>query len=257
MLRHFAKRGIKKVRRWSATDAANPDFECPRGYKPGHGSRWEITQSALATFESHRRLWAYIAQGSSPYGVVFEDDVFLMPSASERITTLIRHCDEFDVIKLDTTPQKMYLGPLQDIGSAQVRAMLQSTASAAAYILSRSACLRLLNEAELYSDHLDDFLFTPREGLRIYQLCPAVGIQHVWAHDQAGGTPPPEIAKSERLADPKVNQPPDKGPLGFRLKKEGNRFLTRRIYAQWRDKRLLSVGGFIGAMPLEGAPPDT
>ena len=257
MLRHFEKHGIKNVRRWSATDAASPDFERPKGYKPGHGRRWELTQSALATFESHRLLWAHIAQGTEPYGVVFEDDVLLMPSASERISTLVQHCDEFDVIRLDTTPQKMYLGPLQDIGNVQVRPMLQTTASAAAYILSRSACQRLLNEAELYSDHLDDFLFTPREGLRVYQLCPAIGIQHVWAPGQADETPPAEITRSERLADPKVNKPTNKGPLGFRLKKEGNRLLTRRIYAKSREKKVLSEGGFVGAMPLEGAPSDT
>lgn len=247
---HFSSRGLSDVVRFSATDAKDPMALKDARFRPGLGDRWDMPRSAIACFESHRRVWQAIADRGAAAAAVFEDDVLLSKAAAGVIDRLIASPGDYDVVKIDYSPKTLRFGPERDLNGVAVRALLQTDLSAAGYVLSASGCRKLLDWSINYGDHLDDFIFTPRPDWRVFQAFPAVATQLMFKEQMPGHDPGKIVSKSERTSDPAINEKPNKGPVWFRLKKELIR-AARKIYRRFfGDASLLWRGGYIGLIPL-------
>lgn len=250
MASHLAARGLTKVARWEAVDARAGLALDATGYRAGGGSRWNLTASEIACFESHRRLWQEIVERDLRSAIIFEDDVLLSEGVSDIAARLSAADDAFDVVKLDKSPQILRFGPEKLLNGVAVREMKQTAASAAAYMVSREGCAKLLEWSRVYCDHLDDFLYFRRRDWRMMQLFPAVAIQHMWT-DAGGAIGLDEtILRSERTRDKSTNAGKARGPLGFRLKKELVRGGTKFVRAMGADLLTRKVGGYVGEVEL-------
>ncbi|WP_170760262.1 glycosyltransferase family 25 protein [Ruegeria lacuscaerulensis] len=243
----FIHARLRGAKRFSAIDAQQPRALDGNGYVPGTGSRWGLRQSEIACFESHRAVWQAAVDQDLKAVAVFEDDVEMSAQAGAVIAALLEHGTGFDFVKLDYSPRSLRFGPETVFAGVNVRPMLEMAPSAAAYILSRDACRKLLSWSEQYSDHLDDFVSIPRPDWHMYQCFPAVGVQMVWSKQQDQISEPVKV--SERSQDKKTNSGLDKGPLWFRARRE-LQAACRKLY--WRaggQARLLEQGGYAGFIP--------
>ena len=243
----FTLTGLVGAQRFSAVDGQQAGALDGNGYVPGTGTRWGLTQSEVACFESHRALWQTVVDQGLNAAAIFEDDVEMSAESGRVIAALLNHGKGFDLIKLDYSPRSMRFGPLQKIADVPVRPMLEMAPSSAAYVLTQAACRKLLSWSERYSDHLDDFISLPRPEWKIYQCFPAVGVQVIWSKQQDQTAEPVRI--SERSQDQKTNSGLDKGPMWFRVRRE-LRAARRKLY--WRaggEARLKAQGGFVGFIP--------
>lgn len=243
----FARAGLVGAQRFSATDARQSNALDGNGYVAGVGSRWGLTISEIACFESHRAIWKLMVDQGLPAAAIFEDDAELSVHAGTIVQELLNHATSFDLVKLDYSPRVLRFGAETKIGSVTVRPLLEMAPSSAAYILSLEGCRKLLDWSESYSDHLDDFLTLPRPDWRMFQCFPACGVQMMWARNQ--GTADHLVKTSERTQDKSINSGLDKGPVWFRLRRElqaASRKLKWRLGGQ---SRLLRQGGFVGLIP--------
>ena len=249
---HFSRRGISDLVRLSATDAKDSSALADTHFVKGTGSRWDMPLSAIACFESHRRVWQMIVDAGLPAAAVFEDDLRLSESAANVIAGVIEAAESFDVVKIDYSPQLVRLGSQQVLNGIPMRSMLHTVASAGGYVLSRSGCLKLLNWSESYCETLDDFVFFPRPNWVALQVIPAVAVQFQFgqADENKKNCNVGGFHINERESDPSINAVTDKGPLGFRLRKEFRRFARKNHWRFGGDARLIRQGGYIGHIPL-------
>lgn len=226
-----------RLGRVAAVDAAVPEFSAP-GYAPGgYGDRWSLLPVEQAIFESHRVAWQVaVDQGGA---VICEDD--LMVSAS--LPAVLPELDlaRFGVIKLDGFFAARRYGPKVDMGAVHVREIRETVPSAACYALSAEAARQLLADSERYAMTLDDYVFQPRAGLTVVQLCPAVAVQEMCVTVPVGERASAMERASGRDA---------KGPALFRLRKELRRGSTRLRRRLGGDKALLAEGGVIARPDL-------
>ncbi|CUJ93426.1 Glycosyltransferase family 25 (LPS biosynthesis protein) [Ruegeria denitrificans] len=243
----FTRAGLVGAQRFSAVDGQQPGALDDNSYVAGTGTRWGLTQSEIACFESHRAVWQTVVDQGLKTVAIFEDDVEMSAQAGAVIASLLAVEAGFDLIKLDYSPRSMRFGPLETIADIPMRPMLEMAPSSAAYILTQAACRKLLSWSGSYSDHLDDFISFPRTDWRMYQCFPAMGVQVMWSKQQEQTAEPVKV--SERSQDQKTNSGLDKGPLWFRIRRE-LRAARRKLY--WRtggQGRLLAQGGFAGYIP--------
>ncbi len=243
----FSRACVPGAIRFSATDAQQPEALKGTGYVPGVGSRWGLKQSEIACFESHRAVWRQMTDMDLQAAAIFEDDVEMSAGAGRVISSLLAAGDGFDFAKLDYSPRSLRFGPQDYIADIPVRPMLEMAPSAAAYILTREGCRKMLAWSETYSDHLDDFVSLPRPDWRMYQVFPAVGVQMIWSKHQDQNVT--QVKTSERTQDETTNSGLDKGPLWFRARRE--LYAVRRKLG-WRlggQDRLLKRGGYVGFIP--------
>ncbi len=251
-----------RAERFPAVDARDPDALRDTGYAPGRWrERWSLTPTLIACFESHRALWRRIAEEQHPLALIMEDDVFLSARLKDTLAALEQAAPAFDVIRLDTCHGHYRFGPPLRAGGLHLRPILQVVPSAACYVLSRSGARKLVARSQVYCDHVDDFLFTPRRGWRMLQSWPAVAVQGMFAQVGAGagaeaGDALAQVSRSERLSVPSEHAPPDKGPVAYRLMKEFRRSLRKAGRKLGGDARLRARGGIIGCPPTADDLPD-
>lgn len=225
----FAAAGLAaQVCRVAAIDAQAEDFAAP-GYAPrSWRDRWELKRSEQAVFESHRSVWARIAEGDDACGLVCEDDILVsgeMPTLLEALD-----CDRFGVVKLDGFSADRRYGARMDMRGWTVWEIIEPVPSAACYALSRAAARSLLELSERYCATLDDFLFTARGGLCPVQIDPAVAVQRMCCAEP-GGT---GVAAGS-LREGRDPDRPSRGPLLYRLQKEIRR-AARRVASRATPK---------------------
>ncbi len=242
----FAAAGMTDaVHRFSAVDAKAPDFSAS-GYAPhSWRDRWELTASEQAVFESHRALWRLVRDHHRAGAVICEDDILVSGRFAAAYAAL--DLDRHGVIKLDGFNAVRRYGPARAMGGWSVRPILEPVPSAACYALSAAAADLLITASQRYCATLDDFLFAARPGLTPVQLFPAVAVQGMCCIDDTEGPLPGGIAQSERAGPGGVRRA-GKGPLPYRLAKEGRRAWARTRNALGADRRLFAAGG-VQAMP--------
>ncbi len=244
----FARVGISSATRVSATDASLPGALEGNGYVPGTGSRWGLTPSEIACFESHKKVWRQAVEQGLPSIAVFEDDVEFSQHSAECIRNILAMPHQYDLVKFDYSPRALRFGPERDVNGVKVRPLLEMAPSAAAYALSLDGCRKLLAWSDRYSDHLDDFVLMPRSGWKMYQCFPAVGVQVIWSKSQENSGA--SVKTSERTQDKTINSGLDKGPLWFRARRE---LIAAGRKLRWRsggEAGLLRQGGFSGFVPV-------
>ncbi|EEX11032.1 putative glycosyl transferase [Ruegeria lacuscaerulensis ITI-1157] len=243
----FARTGLIGAQRICATDASVPGALESTGYVPGSGTRWGLTPSEIACFESHRTVWQHVVDSGLPAAAIFEDDVEMSVQAGSVIAELFLNTAAFDCVKLDYSPRSRRFGAQTHIGSVSVRPMMEMAPSAAAYVVSQSACRKLLEWSQSYSDHLDDFLTLPRNNWKLFQVFPAVGVQMIWSG--SGGKVDEPVKESERTKDVRINSGLDKGPMWFRLRRELQAAGLKFYWRAGGQARLLRHGGYVGFVP--------
>ncbi|WP_372988950.1 hypothetical protein, partial [Sulfitobacter sp.] len=110
-----------------------------------------------------------------------EDDAILSAEFGKTLERLSDAALDFDVIKLDGANQVLRFGPEIETNGIKLRAIHQCVTSAAAYLLSKEGAAKLEARASQYCDHLDDFIFTPRDNWTLLQLAPHCGSRHVYS----------------------------------------------------------------------------
>lgn len=155
------------------------------------------------------------------------------------------------MVKIDQTRGPAPFGPASQINGLGLRPILQRAASAGAYVVSREGLEKLLIRSQTYGDTLDDFLYTPQNDWRMYQLFPCVAAQLLDLQDIAAQQAHVSLNASERELDPIINEVGlPRGPIAFRLRKEMRR-LKRRILWKFMGKAaLLRKGGWHGQIPM-------
>lgn len=241
--------GIPSPVRVSAIDAQQNDMQKVTRYRPrSWGPYWQLSDTEIAVFESHRSIWSRIALQDNP-AVILEDDVLLSQSLGPALAMLEGYKD-FDFIKLDAAPPPARLGPQRELNGLVLRPILQTLPSAAAYLLSPRGARNLLERSKRYCDHVDDLLTRPWRGYRAYQLCPALSIQGMFSEIEHGRDIPADVAGSERTAsDPQTNSL-TRGPAAYRVWKELGRAVRKARQKLGGDALLRAKGGTFEPVPL-------
>jgi GR25 family glycosyltransferase involved in LPS biosynthesis len=252
--RNFADIGIE-TERFSAVDAAKPGALDGAHYVPHRGDRWELTDSLVACFESHRRVWQLVVDRGLSHAAIFEDDVVVTSALPRVLQWLSAGNAEFDVAKLDTARRTLRLdAPVATVDVMEVRPSLSGAASAAAYVVTRNAAQWLLKWSDPFSDHTDDFVFRPRAGWRVLQIWPAVSAQVMFLRpdeQRALGISDGSLTGSERSSDKRINKPTASGPMWFRARKEIRRSARKLYNGLHGDRALLARGGIVGECPFD------
>ena len=210
---------------------------------------WELTPTEIGCFESHRRIWNTIVERGLDNALIFEDDVYLVPSFLHRITSIIDSGLEFDLVKLDTANNTMRVGPLNSqIDEVQIRRLMSQVVSSAAYLISRQGCIFLVARSKKYCDPLDDFITKNWTEERIYQLVPALAVQQSkmkeWQAD--GMSIIPGVYESQREKSDKNFPSRKKGPILFKIIRKFVRFGRKnfdKIYGYKAFTRRVGGGG--------------
>jgi glycosyl transferase family 25 len=241
-MQEFEAAGVgEMVERLPAVDGAAADFAAP-GYAPhSWRDRWELKRSEQAVFESHRKAWQTIVRGRDAQGLVCEDDILVSPEFPKLLDVL--DCARFGVVKLDGFSAERRYGAELDMNGWPVLEIVEPVPSAACYALSRAAAERLLADSATYCETLDDFVFRPRAGLQPVQLSPGVAVQRMCCEAAA------ETGESASLRERRDSSGATKGPLPYRVLKEGRRLL-RRLQSSRATKRRPALAA--GLPPFQG-----
>jgi GR25 family glycosyltransferase involved in LPS biosynthesis len=235
-----------QLQRMSATDALTMPQQS--GYLPKQwGPRWEMTASEIACFISHRRCWATIVKKNLQHAVIMEDDIIISADLDLAVRDIVQCASQdFDVVKLDGVPQVRRFGPPMTISrNRHLREILQVTASASCYLVSYLGAKKLLSESTHFCNHLDDFVFSPRKGRKIFQLEPSVAVQAIWSNTETIQILHDNVKTSERTHKPEINAKKSKGPTAYRLMKEVKRTSQKLSRTLYSDRALKAVGGVI------------
>lgn len=249
MLEETNRVGLSDVNLFTAIDAEDLNLQSTNQfYNPrAWGKYWELSKSEVACFESHLSLWRQCAQDNQTY-VICEDDIVISQSAKFILPELMNYSNYFDLIHLDSGSGIHRIGKPTSWGGVKISRICETVNSAAFYMLSPEGARKLVKRAEQgYCDHADDFLTRPLEGHRAYQLVPAVAIQGMFAEPASVH---PTIRVSQRTASPRINTPPSKGPVTYRLIKEMRRTYRRKMQKYVLDGKLIRSGGNVGQIPL-------
>jgi len=214
-----------------------------------------LTLGEIACFLSHGKALQQFLADDAPYGVIFEDDVTLSHDAWKwlnRADWLVELADKAgevpDIVKLETSGKKVWLGQGLRCGKQDMAAFVQErfpeTAPtfsggslaklksthimAAAYLVSRSAAIKILALMQEKSAPFDHFLFNFSLGVAekflLYQLDPAIAVQASL----------PSTLEGERSQDKK--QQKEARSFSQTLKREAKRLVYRTRTGFWGFK---------------------
>ncbi len=254
-LEHLGLNDIIQV--WPAVDAADDNSIANSSYAPGHwrSVKWELTRVEIACFESHREIWRHVADNNDKLALVLEDDVILSSRFRSAISNLANSEIELDVTKFDGVHKRQRFGAAITVETLkpdgfEVRPIVQGIWSAAGYLVSNEGAHKLLEWSESYCDSVDDFLFRPRPGYRLFQLFPAVCAQGGVIFNHTKLTGENELFWHGEMQSARMRVKRNKGPIiysAFRESKRGVRRLGRVLFL---DNLLLQQDGHIGRVPF-------
>jgi len=206
-------------------------------------TRWDISELSVAIFLSHSKAWQEIINSKAKVAIVLEDDISFDVRFSQTIPELMACCHQYDVLRINTFAQTRVFGRSSVLANGcEARTIIQEMADAGAYIITRSACLKLIHQTEEFCDHLDDFLFSPSRRLKTYQLEKPICGQFIHCKTLSALAEERGLNLSNR---PKVEGKVQREPLLYRAYKELVR-IRNRI-------RLIAARVFEGAKAVDGA----
>jgi glycosyl transferase family 25 len=143
---------------------------------------WALTRSEIGLIRSHQKCWDLFEQSGHPHCVILEDDVHFGSDFAAFMTGGAELPDEFDLIKIEATPFKIWLdqySKLPVIGNRKLMRLASTHMGAAGYVLSRAGLERVRHLLREFNEHpIDVVLFgPPAKALTTYQLTPSLVIQ--------------------------------------------------------------------------------
>ena len=230
--------------RIQATDALGIEAKnVPNLCQHSHSNcRWEIDNFSIAVFESHRNAWEAVSNSNHPFCIILEDDITFSDEFAEFLGSLEDVVEHFDILRLNTFAQTRVLGHVPPLkGIIEVKSILQTTADAGAYVLTKASSKRLLEDSRAYCDHVDDFIFGPDRKLRTFQLSNPICGQFIHETSGAAEVEMLGISISARNSNGIEDGKLAKGPVCFRIRKEILRAITksklRRLIQKGRAKQ--------------------
>jgi GR25 family glycosyltransferase involved in LPS biosynthesis len=253
----FKKLGLdNNVYRFSAIDAIDQNALNKTNYKcGGWRPRWSLTPTEIAVFESHRSVWKLIVDRKLPHAIITEDDIFISTKLTKTVLDIEVSNASFDVIRLDSCYQIHRYGAAKEINTTYVRPILQTVPSAACYMLSLAGAKKLLYGSNIYSDHVDDYIFAPRKNWTALQVWPAIAVQGMFCESDIMINAQAVISSSERTSIKSEVTAPDNGPIAYRVYKEIKRTYIKLYLKIIGDRKIIKDGGVIGYAPLESDLP--
>lgn len=165
--------------RIAAVDGKN--LEGPEFNRPGRQASPEmLSRYNRACLMSHRTVCEKFLSGPDPYCCVLEDDVLISPEFPEFMNGTTWIPADADLIKLETTREKVCLSAKSRRCLNRVAKPLRSAhLGTAAYVVSRRGARKILDLTHSADRSIDRVMFED-EGLvelRPYQMVPALCIQ--------------------------------------------------------------------------------
>lgn len=221
----FARRRIE-FRFFDAVDGRSLDIgKTP--YRAHSGTRWLLTPSEVAVFESHRALWKMCVDRKWDHIVIFEDDILLCSDFLEAYQSLLSEIGPFDVVKLDWHPGRAQILHGRKLSSGhEIGRSTRTMSSAGCYMLSLRGARKLTAMAETYCDHADDFIFMPRVNWSPQQLYIPVAIQGCYVPAEDGDSRMSSIVSSGQR-DQGMAEAPFSGPWHFRTMREAGKAIRK------------------------------
>ena len=182
MTAEFARAGIP-FERIAAVDGQDPEVAAAAARLPLSSESHGMSGGAYGCLLSHRIFWQTLITSKDPWGMVFEDDLLLVPGMD---TLLLGNGlpEDADIIKLEVYGfQRIYVSAKKhDIGDGRCLARLCSAhLGTGGYILSALAAKKLLAVTEATGDPVDLVLFGEKsaffQAAIIYQMMPAPVLQ--------------------------------------------------------------------------------
>lgn len=163
-------------------EISESDFQHFQQSRPRQNKRW--LRGQMGCFLSHYRAWEKIAAGTQPFGVVFEDDIYLSGDVGRYVTHSDWIPEGTDIIRLEPSTNRMLLArrPVIQLGGRVFYPVKSTAWCAGAYILSQRAARQLIELPVSVHQPADAMLFSFQESviarkLRILQCSPAPCIQ--------------------------------------------------------------------------------
>lgn len=206
-------------------------------------TRWEIDDLSLAVFRSHHRAWSAFVDSDATLALIMEDDLAFSPRFFYILKLITQMEFSFDILRINTFVQTRHFGkPEQWHVDVTVWPIIQEMADAGAYVITQSACQKLLEDSNSFCDHLDDFIFSPRRRLNTYQLAEPICGQFI--HNEVFSNEAHEQGLIVSHRDLSVTRSSAKGPLLYRLQKEGRRIGLRiKLAALKLMRKIICVSG--------------
>lgn len=253
MWREIDKLGLRaRTERIAAVDASKEPLRDAFRRDPLSTDCYQLEDTAIACTESHRKAWMRMLELDLDHAVFLEDDVVFSPGFADAVAEIVQRVPEFSVVKLDGIPAKLRLGAPMGCGPISLRPLHQTHYSCAAYMLSRGAAKRLLEETQTYSRAVDLLVFEPRADWIQYQADPALAIQGAFVSDSERARLPDVVAATNRVYGKHSSGAKVTAPRWFRWQ----RMVQRRLFISWpnklwRDRAFVKGGGTIQRVPLQ------
>lgn len=134
---------------------------------------------------SHYCLWKQVVEKNMPYLMIFEDDIYFAKCAKELLDDLDWLPSDFDIIKIETTYEKVMLKKRIDLASSHALLQMKSRhLGSGGYIISQQAAKKLITKVKALGiqDPVDHMLFEDlvyETSNKVYQISPAICIQDI------------------------------------------------------------------------------
>lgn len=142
-----------------------------------------LGRGELACFMSHIEAWRIIGAGSAPFGVVFEDDVYLSGALAPLLADPGWLPAGAEIVKLTGNAHRFTMREAASarVGTRGLHRVLTGTIDSGGYVISAAHARELSACAAPFTRPIDRVLMDPGPGPVIYQLMPAGAVQSKFA----------------------------------------------------------------------------
>ncbi|MCL7999470.1 glycosyltransferase family 25 protein [Brucella sp. 21LCYQ03] len=198
-----------------------------------------MTVGEIACAESHLAILKMVAEGTEPYAVVMEDDLHLSDDAGFFINSTDWIPQGAEIIKLETVNEPTIVETKAlalNEGRKLVRLVYKHWGSGA-YVISKSAARKALQNYVAGLTPIDDYLFDPSvNDFELWQMQPAIAVQDIILIN--GAAPQSGYLASGIEGDRHVNATSQSKKVGAlaRIKRETIRLIRKtrlRIVTFW------------------------
>lgn len=169
--------------RVAAVDARTQNYDLLHTKTKTPGGEPGLVAGDIACGASHLLCMRRIAAGEHQYAAILEDDLHLAGDISFFLQSDHWLPADADLVKLETFRQTTLLArPISKLPNGRsIARLLRGHSGASAYIVSKKAAQRIINEFDNRVEYIDVFLFkTQLFALKTYQVNPAPAIQHTF-----------------------------------------------------------------------------
>lgn len=168
--------------RHPATDGAHFTKDEIALYRSKRTQGKPLTTGEIACSESHLSIYRQIIASSDDYAVVMEDDLHLSKDAGDFINSTDWIPRGAEIIKLETVDEPTLISTrtITTKNNRELGQLYYKHWGSGAYVISKSAARKMLDQYIPGSTPIDDYLFDPSvTRFSLWQLQPAIAVQDV------------------------------------------------------------------------------